>query len=91
MAKILCTQAEYDKLTTVLQDNPQFLADVPITYEIVETITQIPPDYRYDTETEQLLIYRHRYSGKEIHIVKDPKTFLLVPPAEDPYMPPDHF
>lgn len=36
MAKIMCTQAEYDKLSTVLEDNPQFLADVHITYDVVE-------------------------------------------------------
>lgn len=36
MAKIICTQAEYDKLRTVLEDNPQFLADVRIIYDIVK-------------------------------------------------------
>ena len=36
MAKIICTRTEYDKLSTVLEDNPQFLADMHITYDVVE-------------------------------------------------------
>lgn len=36
MAKIICTQAEYDKLKTVIEDNPQFLADVRVIYDIVK-------------------------------------------------------
>ncbi len=40
MAKIICTQSEYDKLKTVMDDNPQFLADVPVIYNIVK---EVPP------------------------------------------------
>lgn len=35
MAKIICTKEEYDKLSTVIEDNPQFLANVSIDYEII--------------------------------------------------------
>lgn len=79
MAKIICTQAEYDKLTTVLEDNPQFLADVRIIYDIVKEAPTIPKDYIYDTETDELLVYRHKYTGREIHIVKDPDVYMLKP------------
>lgn len=79
MAKIICTQAEYDKLTTVLEDNPQFLADVRVIYDIVREAPTIPEDYIYDTETDEFLVYRHKYTGKEIHIIKDPDVYLLKP------------
>lgn len=79
MAKIICTQAEYDKLITVLEDNPQFLADVRVIYDIVKEVPTVPKDYTYDTETDEFLVYRHRYTGKEIHIVKDPDVYLLKP------------
>lgn len=36
MTKIICTQNEYDELSTVLMDNPEFLADISILYDIVE-------------------------------------------------------
>ena len=79
MAKIICAQAEYDKLTTVLEDNPQFLADVRIIYDIVKEAPTIPKDYIYDTETNEFVVYRHKYTGKEIHVVKDPDVYLLKP------------
>ena len=77
MAKILCTMKEYDKLSTVLSDSPQYLSDISIIYEIVETVPEIPKDFRYDTETDEFLVYRHKYTGEEIHIVKDPSTYTL--------------
>lgn len=36
MAKIICSKDEYEKLSTVLMDNPEFLADINILYDIVE-------------------------------------------------------
>lgn len=79
MAKIICTQAEYDKLRAVRENNPQFLADVHIIYDIVNEVPTVPKDYVYDTETDEFLVYRHKYTGKEIHIVKDPDVYLLKP------------
>ena len=43
----------------------------------VEIISDIPDDYFYDTETEDFLVYRHRYTGEEIHILKPVKTYRL--------------
>ena len=79
MAKIICTQAEYDKLSMVLEDKPQFLADVSIIYDIVKEVPTILKDYVYDTETDEFLAYRNKYTGKKIHIVKDPDVYLLKP------------
>ena len=78
MAKILCTLAEYDRLSTVLDDNPQYLATVPVVFEIVEEVHEIPKDFRLDTETDEFWVYRNKYTGDEIHIVKDPRTYLLT-------------
>lgn len=77
MAKIICTEAEYDRLSTVLSDNPQFLKDVSIIYDIVQESPTIPKDYVYDTETEEFTVYRHKYTGDEIHVIKDPATYIV--------------
>ena len=79
MAKILCSKAEYDKLSTVLSDSPQYLADVHIVYEIIDNLPTIPEDFRYDTETKEFYVYRNKYTGEEIHIIKDPKTYIITP------------
>lgn len=82
MAKIICTEAEYDRLSTVLSDNPQFLKDVSIIYDIVQESPTIPKDYVYDTETEELTVYRHKYTGDEIHVIKDPATYIVGPATD---------
>ena len=45
-----------------------------------EIIHSIPKDYVYDTETADFYCYRNKYTGKEIHILKDPKTCILDKP-----------
>lgn len=42
-----------------------------------ETIKEIPKDYKYDTETEDFLVYRHKYTGHEIHIEKPVPRYRL--------------
>lgn len=42
-----------------------------------ETIKEIPQDYKYDTETEDFLVYRHIYTGHEIHIEKPVPRYRL--------------
>lgn len=71
MAKIICTQDEYDKLSTIPNDK------VRVVYDIVKESPTIPKDYIYDTETNEFLVYRHKYTGKEIHIVKDTDVYLI--------------
>ena len=41
------------------------------------TIYEIPKDYRYDTETEDFLVYRHKYTGDEIHIERPVPLYRL--------------
>lgn len=77
MAKIICTEDEYDKLSTVLMDNPEFLATISIIYDIVKESPTIPKDYLYDAETNEFYVYRHKYTGNEIHIVKEPSIYLI--------------
>ena len=43
----------------------------------VETLQEIPKDFVYDTETEEFYVYRNKYTGKEIHIVKNPPAYIL--------------
>lgn len=77
MAKIICTEKEYDKLSAVLSDSSQFLSDVSIVYDIVKSSPTIPNDYYYDTETDEFYVYRHKYTGNEIHIVKDDSIYII--------------
>lgn len=56
MAKIICTQAEYNKLSTVLEDNPQFLADVRIIYDIVKEVPAVLTDYTYGIEAPHSVV-----------------------------------
>ena len=42
-----------------------------------QCISSIPKDYLYDTETAEFYVYRNKYTGKEIHIAKNPPTYVL--------------
>ena len=77
MAKIICTKNEYNKFSTALTDNPEFFANINILFDIVEESPTIPKDYLYDTETNEFYVYRHKYTGDEIHIVKEPSIYLI--------------
>lgn len=77
MAKIICTEDEYNKLSTMLMNNPEYLANMSVLYEIVEELPTIPKDYLYDTETNEFYVYRHKYTGDEIHIVKEPLIYFI--------------
>jgi len=45
---------------------------VETTDKFVQTIPDIPEDYRYDTETKDVICYRHKYTGQEIQVSKNP-------------------
>ena len=49
-------------------------------------IKEIPKDYKYDTETDEFEVYRHIYTGDEIHILKEPQLYrydkLMIPVKE---------
>lgn len=50
-----------------------------IIEEIIHTEPEdIPKDYYYDTETQDFYVYRHIYTGDEIHITKNPKTYTYI-------------
>lgn len=40
-------------------------------------INEIPKDYKYDTETKDFLVYRHKYTGDEIHVEKPIPLYRL--------------
>lgn len=42
-----------------------------------DILQKIPKDFVYDTETSEFYCYRNKYTGKEIHIVKNPPTYVL--------------
>lgn len=73
----LCAE-EHRQLAEWLKDYKQLLEHEPtIIYEI-------PKDYKYDTETENFLVYRHKYTGDEIHIERPiPLYRLEQEPCED--------
>lgn len=77
MAKILCTEKEYDKLKEIFNDNSSLFSALNIEFEIVDLLQKIPKFYKYVCETEDFYVYRHKYTGNEIHIVKEPETFIL--------------
>lgn len=45
-----------------------------------DILHKIPKDFVYDTETSEFYCYRNKYTGKEIHIVKEPKSYILTRP-----------
>lgn len=76
--------AQYIK-SELANDEPEIYLDID-DYKIIaetleqdscETIKEIPKDYRYDTETEDFLVYRHKYTGHEIHIEKPVPRYRL--------------
>ena len=77
MARIICTESEYAKIEDVMIANPNLFNGVRVIFEIVERISTIPENYLYDTETKDVYVYRHKYTGDEIHIAKNPKTYIL--------------
>lgn len=48
-----------------------------------ETISNIPDDYVYDCETEEYCIYKHKYTGKEIRVIKNPPLYKLEEDSQD--------
>lgn len=79
MAMIVCTPNEYEKLAAVLNrsSNQPVLQGLSIIYELVQNSPAVPEDYLLDTETENFWVYRHKYTGKEIHLVKNPSVFMV--------------
>lgn len=50
---------------------------VPLT-DYVSDIHEIPKNYKYDTGTNEFYVYRHMYTGEEIHILKEPNTYRYL-------------
>ena len=42
--------------------------------------TDIPEGYVYDTETSDFYVYRHKYTGDEIHKSKNPPLYVNIQP-----------
>ena len=40
----------------------------------------IPKGYIYDTETPDFYVYRHKYTGDEIHRSKNPPLYVNIQP-----------
>ena len=78
MAKVLCSKKEYSELVKIFKEYKSFPKNVKLIFEIVEDLPQIPEDYLYDTETKEFDVYRNKYTGDEIHIVKDPSIYILT-------------
>jgi hypothetical protein len=76
--------AQYIK-SELANDEPEIYLDID-DYKVIvkaleedscETIKEIPTDYCYDTETEDFLVYRNKYTGHEIHIEKPVPRYRL--------------
>lgn len=51
---------------------------------ITDDLNEIPEDYKYDTERSDIFVYRHKYTGDEIHIAKEPPLYVhAVPIPQD--------
>lgn len=66
---------------SMYQYNPAYLEALEIAIKALEqepiVINEIPKDYKYDTETEDFLVYRHKYTGNEIHIERPVPRYKL--------------
>lgn len=53
-------------------------------YDVIYTHSndEIPKDYIYDTETDEFYEYRNPYTGKIIHIAKEPPLYVNAVPHE---------
>lgn len=49
----------------------------------IDNKNEIPKDYSYDTETDDFWVYRHKYTGDEIHITKEPPLYVNAIPIPD--------
>lgn len=53
------------------------LAIQALEQEDVVTISEIPKDYIYDTDTRDFLVYRNKYTGDEMHIKRPTSLYIL--------------
>jgi len=54
----------------------------------IQTISlDIPKDYKYDTETTDAVIYRHKYTGDEIQVSKHPMKLTPISVATGSWKP----
>ena len=44
---------------------------------IMDKKTVVPKDYLYDTETAEFYVYRHKYTGHEIHVEKPTPIYKI--------------
>ena len=63
------------ELKKVLEAND--LAIKALEQQCCKLIKEIPKDYAYDTETEDILVYRNKYTGHEIHVEKPEPRYIL--------------
>lgn len=73
-------ELELKKKVHLIQGNTRMveLCDLCIrVLEAIPEIKEIPKDYKYDTETDEFDVYRHKYTGHEIHILKEPPLYRL--------------
>ena len=67
------TYAECKRISGLSETAYVIANGTPIT-----ELKEIPKDFCYDTETDKFLIYRNKYTGEEIHIIKEPKVYSLA-------------
>lgn len=74
-----CHAAEtVDELSNAVEDLEDLIDNAPsVSLPNEQIISDIPKDYLYDTETTDFYVYRNKYTGKEIHIVKNPPSYIL--------------
>ena len=59
-----------EQLIKGLRDGDKNAIDIAVSVLEDMPVTNIPDGYHYDTETATVLVYRHKYTGDEIHIRK---------------------
>lgn len=69
----MCTRDTMDKVSDALNMAIEALNNIQV-------LDKIPKDYLYDAETNEFLVYRNKYTGKEIHILKPTDLFVLERP-----------
>lgn len=84
MENRITTEEASEKLKDLLGvHRPEIEESIKLGIRVLDAtpeIKEIPKDYKYDTETAEFEVYRHIYTGDEIHILKEPQLYRYDKP-----------
>lgn len=72
-----------DRVHITVEELQKFIDEIKSLEQEPTQINVIPKDYIYDTKTEDFVVYRHKYTGNEIHIKKPIPVYALEQKSSD--------